>query len=112
MLAGILLQPSESFEIDLGFAWNSSDASLGQFDFVVDSALLNPNQSYDFTHTHENSDLEISRVEVSLGLQYDINDSVFLGGHYRWIDVTDDAPYRGDLGGEINFYSLSLGWVF
>ena len=85
---------------------------LATFDYVVDPGLLNPNQSYDFTRTHENSDLDLSRVELSLGLRYDISEKVFLGGSYRWIDVTDDAPYRGDLDGEINFYSLSLGWIF
>jgi opacity protein-like surface antigen len=47
-----------------------------------------------------------------LGLRYEFSDSLFLGGDYRFIDVSDDAPYRGDLTGDISIYSLSLGWMF
>ena len=112
MIAGVNLQPTEPFGIDLEVAWNSADAAFQQFDYFVDPGLMNPNQSYDFNQTHLNSDLDLSRFEASAELQYRFKDSFWLGGTYRWIDFSDDAPYRGDVTGDISLYSLSLGWLF
>ena len=58
----------------------------------------------------------LCQAEVEKGLLQPVlmhaMDTFWLGGTYRWIDFTDDAPYRGDVTGDLSLYSLSLGWLF
>lgn len=72
----------------------------------------NPNQSYDFTLTHTNSDLDVTRWEVDLSARYQLEERFFLTAGYRWADYQDDAPYLEDVSGSIDLYSVGVGWVF
>ena len=114
LLAGLTLTPSEGLEIALDTVWSDAEAGLLPFDFVVPAEFLaaNPNMSYDFSRTHLASDLDVSRIELGARVQWSIHERLAVHGAYRWIDFDDDAPYRGDDTGKIEFVSLGLGWLF
>ena len=111
-LGGVEWQPSERLEIGVDGVWSLGEASLDQFVFVVPDSYLaeNPNQSYDFSQTHLNSDIDFDRVELGLRFTYDVSELLGLWGGYRFLDYEDDAPYLADTSGEIEYYSFGLAW--
>ena len=107
---GIDFEPSPRLRLGLDLAWNQADSTLDPFDFEVSPSLLNPNQSYDFTNSASNSDLDLSRIEASLEGRYRLRERLWLTGRYRWIDLEDDAPYLSDATGTVSFASIGLAW--
>ena len=91
-----------------------AEADLAPFDFEVPAEFLaaNPNMSFDFTRSHLNSDIDVSRVELGLGGSYAVSDRLRLTGGYRYLDFEDDAPYLGDDTGSAGYYRLGIAWSF
>lgn len=114
LIAGLTLTPNNRLKIALDTVWSEADAAFLPFDFVVPADYLaaNPNQSYDYSLTYLNSDLDVSRLELGVRVDWSINERVLLYGDYRRIDFEDDAPYRGDDTGKVEFVSLGVGWSF
>jgi hypothetical protein len=58
------------------------------------------------------SDLDLSRLEASLGFGWQISDRLALVGDFRYVDLGDDAPYLEDLTGTLFSWSAALRWRF
>ncbi len=114
-MAGLTIKPSEALEIGFDAVYSNADGSLEQFTFdgvPADFLANRPNQSYDFTHAHTYSDLDVTRLELALTFNYAFNETMSLWGGYRYIDLEDDAPYLYEVTGSVDFYSLGLAWGF
>ena len=111
---GFAYQPSDKVEIAIDGVWNDADAAMETFDFDVPAEFLaaNVNMSYDFTATHLNSDLDVSRFELGVHGRFGVADSFGIVAGYRYVDFEDDAPYLYDTSGSVSLYSLGVGWVF
>ncbi len=111
-LGGIEWKPSERLEIGIDGVWSLGDASLDQFVFVVPESYLavNPNQSFDFSETHLNSDVDFDRFEFGLRFNYEVSELMGIWGGYRVLDYEDDAPYLEDTTGKIEYVSFGLAW--
>lgn len=114
LFGGLQLKPIERLELDLSIAWNQADAALSPFELTAPADYLarNPNQSFDFTDTWRNSDLDLSRIEGAIAVRYTLTGRLSLSGEYRYVEVQDDAPYLEDVSGSVDFWSLGLGWRF
>ena len=97
-------------EIGIDGVWNDADAALEAFEFVA--PFVNPNMSYDFTQTHLNSDLDVSRFELGVHGRFDVAEKFGIVAGYRYLDFEDDAPYLYDTTGSASIYSLGVGWIF
>lgn len=71
-----------------------------------------PNQSFDFSLTHTNSDLDTTFVEAGVEARYRVSERLFVSGGYRYLDFEDEAPYLLDGNGSADFYRLGVGWEF
>jgi hypothetical protein len=114
LLGGLSWKPSEKLAIDLSLAWNRADAGLDPIAVTVPASHLaaNPNQAYDLSEMHTASDLDLSRLEASLGFGWQISDRLALVGDFRYVDLEDDAPYLEDLTGTLFSWSAALRWRF
>lgn len=112
--AGLNYHASKKVEIGIDGVWNDADAALEAFDFDVPQAFLaaNPNMSYDFTLTHLNSDLDVSRLELGIHGRFEVAERIGIVAGYRYLDFEDDAPYLYDTSGSVSFYNLGVAWVF
>lgn len=112
---GFNFKVASSFTLFANAVYNDADGSMDPFtisvtpDFNLDAK---PNQNFDFSQTYLWSDLEISRTELEIGGTYDFSTALFITGAYRYIDLSDDAPYLVDVSGEADFYALSVGYRF
>ena len=108
------LKPSDALQLDLDVAWNSAEASLDPFLMPQGEvfAAARPNQSYDFSLTDTNSDLDTTFIEVGFQARYRVAPNLFVTGGYRYLDFEDDAPYLLDSNGSADLYSIGLGWEF
>ncbi len=113
-MGGLTLKPNESIEIVFDTVWTRASSAIDPFDIDVPAEFLaaNPNMSFDFSQTYLNSDLDVSRLELGVRLQYRLNPRFALTGSYRYLDYEDDTPYLYDTSGSIELVSLGLGWVF
>ena len=112
MLAGFAYKASDSFKIGVEAAYNVADAGMDSFRMLEGEAFAatKPNQSYDFSNTYLNSDLDVSRIQVGVNAKYKIKPSVWISGDYTYIDYQDDAPYLYDTTGTVDVYGLSVGF--
>ena len=94
--------------------WSSADASLDPFelDAPADFLAANPNMSFDFSQSHLNSDLDVTRLELGVRLEVTLGERLALYGAYRYLEFDDDAPYLADTSGSVDLVSAGLGWVF
>ena len=112
---GVEFSVSEALDLHLRGAYNRADGSFAPFSFVVtpEYNLQNrPNQSFDFSQAHLNSDLDTTRLEFEFGGTYTFSERLALTGAYRRVDLDDDAPYLVDLQGESDFFALALSLSF
>jgi hypothetical protein len=114
LLGGLAWKPSEKLAVDLSLAWNQADAGLDRVELTVPAAYLaaNPNQAFDFSQMHTASDLDLSRLEGSVAVSYEIGAKAALLGEYRYVDLEDEAPYLEDLTGTFSSWSAALRWRF
>lgn len=114
LLGGVAWKPNERTSLDLGVAWNRADAGLDRFELLVPATFLaaNPNMAYDFSATHQASDLDLTRLEATLDATVEIRPNLAVVGGLRWVDVEDDAPYLEDLSGSLTSWSAALRWRF
>lgn len=112
VLGGIAWRPADRFELGFDAVLSEGDASLDPFDFDLPEGYSNPNQSYDFTQTHLQSDLDFTRIELGVRLSYQASEMLSVYGGYRYLDYEDDAPYLYDTSGEVSFYSAGVAWTF
>lgn len=114
MVGGVTFQPAEPLTVKLDLAWNSAEASLAMFRFPEGEAFAagRPHQSFDFSQTHTNSDLDTRFVEAGLSLRYDVREELYLTAGYRHLDFDDNAPYLGDDSGTAEFVNFGVGWAF
>ena len=115
LMGGVTIKPSEAFEIGIDAVYSSSAGALEQYTFAdvpPDFLASKPNQSYDFSHSHTYSDLDVTRLELAISFRYAVSEMMSVRGGYRYIDLEDDAPYLYDTTGSVDFYSLGLAWSF
>ena len=96
-------------EISVDGVWNDADAALEAFDFGVTPFGF---MSYDFSLTHTNSDLDVSRLELGIHGRFAVGEQASIVAGYRWADFEDDAPYLYDTSGSVSIYSLGVAWSF
>lgn len=75
-------------------------------------AANKPNQSYDFSQTHNYSDLDTERWNLHLYGRIFLRERFWLYGGYEYLDYADSAPYLYDTSGSVDRYSARLGWSF
>ena len=107
--AGLTYHASERVEIGIDGVWNDADAAMDAFDFPVTPF---GQMSYDFSLTHLNSDLDVSRMELGIHGRFAVGEKVGLVAGYRYADFEDDAPYLYDTSGSVSFYNLGVAWNF
>jgi len=109
-----VFKPSEKGWLRLDLAWNNNEAAFGSFRMMrgEEFAATKPNQSYDFTQTYLNSDLDSTRIESKLEGRYLFKPDRWLSAAYRYIDFEDNAPYLFDGTGSVDYYSLAFGFSF
>ena len=73
---------------------------------------MRPNQSFDFTQTWTNSDLDTTFIEAGIQARYKVKEELYLTAGYRYLDFDDNAPYLGDDSGTVEFVNLGVGWAF
>lgn len=114
MLGGIEWKPTEKFELGIDAVWATGDGTLDPFTLSVPADYLerNPNQSFDFSLTNTNSDLDFTRVELGLSLRYEFREAMAFWGGYRHVDYDDDSPYLYDTTGSIDYVTAGLAWTF
>ena len=95
-------------------ALNDASAEFDSFRFPAGEAFAaaRPNQSFDFSQTHTNSDLDTEFLEAGIQARYDVRPDLHLTAGYRYLDFNDNAPYLGDDSGSVEFVSLGVGWAF
>ena len=71
-----------------------------------------PLMSYDFSLTHTNSDLDITRLDVNLHGQYRLSEAAWVEAEFRHATHDDDAPYLWDTTGERTVLTLMYGRQF
>ena len=113
-MGGIRFQPSEPLTIKLDVALNEAQASFQSFRFADGEAFaaMRPNQSFDFTQTFTNSDLDTSFLEAGIHARYEVKEDVYVTAGYRYLDFDDNAPYLGDDSGKAEFVNFGVGWAF
>jgi opacity protein-like surface antigen len=113
-VGGVSFQPSEPLTLKLDLAWNEAQASFQSFRFTEGEgfAAMRPNQSFDFTQTFMNSDLDTSFIEAGIHARYDVKKDVYVTAGYRYLDFDDSAPYLGDDSGKAEFVNFGVGWAF
>lgn len=113
-MGGIRFKPSEPLTLKLDVALNDASASFASFRFPDGEAFAaaRPNQSFDFSQTHANSDLDTKFLEAGIQARYDVKEEVYLTAGYRYLDFDDNAPYLGDDSGTLEFVNFGVGWAF
>ena len=112
-MAGITLRPSDRIKLGAHLTYNDATSGLDQFELTADEyEARTPSMSFDFDESHTYSDLDTSRLEGQLEARYSINDSFWLGGWYRYIVFTDDAPYLEDTTGTVQLITAAVGCTF
>ena len=114
VVGGIKVKPSDKFYFKVDVARNASEAEIDPFRMPEGEAWAapKPHQSYDFSRTHLNSDIDTTYTDASLKLSYRVTEGMYVLGGYRHIDFEDDAPYLGDDTGDVGFFNLGVGWKF
>ncbi len=113
VMAGLNLHPTDKLELGLAVTFSASDASLAPFDLPADDYVaITPPMVFDFSTTHTNSDLDVTRTEAELNARYRFSDRLWARLGYLWIDFEDDAPYLYDTSGRVDVVTAALGWVF
>ncbi len=107
--AGLTYHASEKVEIGIDGVWNDADAALEAFDFDVTPFGF---MAYDFSLTHTNSDLDVSRMELGVHGRFAVGGQASLVAGYRYLDFEDDAPFLYDTSGSVSFYNLGVAWTF
>jgi hypothetical protein len=67
---------------------------------------------YDFSEVNTYSDLEYSELRTTIGINYDLNDTVGLFASYSYYDVDDKRPYLQDATGSVDLVAGGLTWSF
>ena len=75
-------------------------------------AAARPNQSFDFSTTYLNSDLDTRLAEVGAQARFTVKQGLYLTGSYRYLDFEDDAPYLSNLSGSADYFGFGVGWEF
>ena len=114
LVGGFKVKPSEKFYIAVDVAHNTSEAELDPFRMPEAEAwaAAKPNQSYDFSQVHLNSDIDTIFLEAGLKASLQVREGMYVTGNFRVLDFEDDAPYLGDDTGSVNYFGLGLAWKF
>ncbi len=113
-MGGIRFHPVEALTLKLDVAWNDARARFDSFRFPDGEAFAaaRPNQSFDFSQTYTNSDLDTQFLEAGIQARYEMRTDLNLTAGYRYLDFDDNAPYLGDDSGSVELVSLGVGWAF
>jgi hypothetical protein len=113
LVAGVRIHPDDRWKIGLSLGWTASEAEIDPFDLSADDYVAtHPTMSFEFSQSHTYSDLEYTRLDADLDINYSISDDFWLGLEYKYIDWADDAPYLFDSTGTVQWAILSAGWIF
>lgn len=114
VLGGFSYEPSDGVRVSFDTSWNAAEAAFDPFVFPEGEAFAaaRPNQSFDFSQTHLNSDLDTTYFEAALRGRFQVGAGWHLTASYRYIDFDDDAPYLGDDSGSVDFFGLGLARSF
>ena len=77
LVGGIRFKPAEPLTLKLDVAWNDANAEFDSFRFPAGEAFAaaRPNQSFDFSQTYTNSDLDTKFLEAGIQARYDVRKS-------------------------------------
>ena len=114
VVGGFKVKPSDKFYVKVDVAHNTSEAELDPFRMPEAEAWAapKPNQSYDFSQTHLNSDLDTTFLEAGIKASLQVKEGMYVTGSYRYFDFEDDAPYLGDDTGSLGYFGLGVAWKF
>jgi hypothetical protein len=113
VFAGLNTNATEKLQLGFDIVYTNSDAALDEVGLNgAEWVATHPAQLYDFSDTDTYSDLDISRLEMTLNARYALSESSWLNGYYRYADFQDDAPYLYDTTGSVDEYGLSVGTSF
>ena len=112
-MAGVRFDPTEHWELGLDLTWSSSDGKIDPFSLPApDYVATHPSTMFDFSQTPEYSEIDISRIDLALLVNFHISKEFYVGGRYRYAKYDDKQPYLYDTTGSFNMLSAYLGWVF
>lgn len=112
LLGGFKVRPGK-WELGLSMSYTSAEAGLDPFDLSApDYVATHPPTAYDFSNTHTNSDLDVSRLDGDLTVKYSISDAMWVRFNWQYVDYADDAPYLEDTSGTVQWTTLAVGWYF
>lgn len=108
------MHATESFKWGVNLAWNSATAGLDPFRMLRGEqwSASKPNQWFNFTETHNYSDLDTERWVGKIFGQYYFNPEFWLWFGYTYQDFSDNAPYLYDTTGSADTFGARLGWSF
>jgi hypothetical protein len=114
VVGGVKIKPSDSFHLSIDVARSTAEAEFDSFRMPTAEAWAasKPNQTYDFSQTYLNSDLDTTFFEAGIKGRFQVKEGLSVIGSYRYLDFEDDAPYLGDATGSVDYYGLGLGWSF
>ena len=113
VMAGLKYQVDKGAEFGLDISWMEADAALAPFDLPADDYVaITPPMSYDFSTSHLNSDLDVSRTDFDLWAKFWIDSKWWLRFRYHLVNYTDNAPYMYDTSGTYRYATAAIGMVF
>ena len=120
-MAGVNLNPADTFTVGVDAVWTASDAGTDVWDLAAPTAV-NANQSWDFSNAHLYSALDMERLDLGVTARLKLAERFWVTGSARRADFDDDSntiEYEGetayllpDSSGELEYYALALGWSF
>jgi len=112
-MGGVRFNPSDRWDLGLNLTWTSSEAEMNPFQLPGDDyAATHPSTFWDFSRTPGFSNIDVSRVDVDLTVNYHINKAFFVGARYRYAKYDDNDPYLYDTTGTNELLYGFLGWTF
>ena len=113
LLAGLKINPKDSWVLGFDFGYTTSEGGLDQFDLPADDYVaITPPMSYDFSKSHTYSKIDVSRFNFDAMFKLKFTDSMWMRLWYKYIDFTDDDPYLYDTTGTVSLATITAGWSF
>ena len=113
IFAGINSNATEKLQVGFDIVYTNSDASLDEVGLNGGTwVATHPAQLYDLSDMDTYSDLDQSRLEMTLNGRYAFAKQYWMSGYYRYADYQDDAPYLYDTTGGVDEIGLSVGRSF
>jgi hypothetical protein len=112
-LAGIVVKPSDSFDLGFDLTWTESTQSLDPFELrAPDYEATHPSMSFDFSQSHTYSAIDVTQIWGSAYANVGLTDDVWMNIYYRYGDYSDDVVLFQDDSGSVSILGAYVGWSF